>query len=590
MKVGGYWGALARVDLSEESTKVEKIPREVFLDFMGAKGMAAHYLCNELEPHIDPLSPSNKLIICVGPFQGTPIPSTGRFVVCTKSPLTGIFLDSYAGGNFAHSFKKCGYDILIVEASAHDPVYIMIEDGSVEIKDADFLWGKGTRETEDLLREREGKDINVVSAGPAGENLVRIACLISDWRRAAGRGGTGAVFGSKNLKAIVARGSKEVPVRDKEGLLGIIKSMRKSIHEEREKGYSFYTYGTSDTLEDASERDRLPTRNFRSAEFEYAQKISGEAIHSKFKVKQVPCCPCPIACFGAIEGGKDRPEYETLSMLGSQAGNSDIDSIIEGNELCNDLGLDTISTGGAIGFIMECSEKGLISERFSFGNSKDVLNLIGLIARREGVGDMLAEGVLRASKKIGSEAEKIAVQVKGLEIPAWDPRGKLGHGLAYMTADIGGSHLREAYSTEKIPNVSALEVVGDMIKGQNENVARDNYILCAFALGPISHEMARRAYETVTGIPLSEERMMEISERIWNLVRMFNVGEGISRKDDALPYRLMREPLPSGVAKGCKAFLSDQDMERALDAYYEKRGWDQKGVPKKETLKRYGLL
>lgn len=584
----GYWGRLARVDLSRMTILYEEIPDGIIRDFLGAKGLAAHYVYTELGPGIDPLSPENKIVLTVGPYQGTSVPSSGRFCTATKSPLTGIYLDTYAGGNFGHALKKSGFDILIVEGSSEGPVYLSVDNGEVGIKDATDLWGLNTIETEQRIKSQEGR-VHCLTIGPAGENLVFISCLISDSRRASGRGGCGAVFGSKRLKAIAAKGSLDVPVHDKDVLREIIREFNSNVKTEKEEGDSFYDYGTSGILETASEKDRLPTRNYQQAEFEHASSISGEAISEKFDVRLVPCCSCQIACPANLKGRGDRPEYETLAMLGSNTGNSDLDAIIEANKLCNLLGLDTISTGGVLGFAMECSERGIIEEEFKFGDADILESLIRKIAYREGIGDLLAQGVRKASQALGKEATRVAVQVKGLEIPAWDPRGKLGHGLAYMTADIGGSHLRDFYSTKKIPNESALDIVERIIDGQNFTVERDNYIICAFAKGKMTSELRRRAYEAITGVSLSEDRLEEVAERVWTLIRLFNVREGVTRAQDTLPERFLNDALPSGVAEGCTAFVSEEDMNLVLDKYYDLRGWDRDGVPLPETLRGLGI-
>ena len=584
----GHWGRLLRIDLTNSEVHTEGIDENIITSYMGAKGIGAYYFCRESKQGADPLSPENILILSTGPFQGTAIPSTGRFAAVTKSPLSGIFLDSYCGGQFAHAFKRCGYDLVIIEGKAEKPSYVSIKDDDVQIMDASDLWGKTTNETEDMLREREGPKVRVVSAGPAGENLVKIACLISDYRRSAGRGGAGAVFGSKNLKAVCAEGSKKVPIADEPSLKDVIAKFAENVRKDRD-GWDFYDYGTAGILEIASEKDRIPTRNYQQAEFEGAKDIGAEAIHDKYDVNMVPCCVCMIKCQGDLADGREKPEYETLAMLGSNCGIRDLDHIIEGNILCNQLGLDTISTGGVIGFATECSQKGLIDEKLEFGNGEQLLELIPKIAQREGIGDVLAEGTRGAAERIGKGSEKLAVHVKGLEIPAWDPRGKLGHGLAYMTADIGGSHLREMYGSKKIPNTSALEIVDDLAASQDMNVMRDNLIVCTFALGTFDEDLRRQAYEAVTGRQFTALMEREIGNRVWTLTRLYNLREGIGREDDRPSYRHRFDPLPSGVAEGCTSFESEDDMEASLDAYYRFRGWDMEGVPTRETVTGLGL-
>jgi aldehyde:ferredoxin oxidoreductase len=584
----GHWGKLLRIDLTNSEVHTEGIEENIITSYMGAKGIGAYYFCKESKQGVDPLSPENILILSTGPFQGTDVPSTGRFAAITKSPLSGIFLDTYCGGQFAHAFKHCGYDLVLIDGKAETPSYISIKDDDVQIKDASDLWGKTTNETEDMLREIEGDKGRVVSAGPAGENLVRIACLISDYRRSAGRGGAGAVFGSKNLKAVCAQGSKKVPIADVDTLKDVIAKFAENVRKDRDD-WDFYDYGTAGILETASEKDRIPTRNYQQAEFEGAKDIGGEALHDKYGVNMVPCCVCTIKCQGDLVDGREKPEYETLAMLGSNCGIRDLDYIIEGNILCNQLGLDTISTGGVIGFATECSQKGLIDEKLEFGNGEQLLDLIRKVAYREGIGDILAEGTRGAAKKIGNGSEKLAVHVKGLEIPAWDPRGKLGHALAYMTADIGGSHLREFYASKKIPNTSALGIVDDLAASQDMNVTRDNLIVCTFALGTFDEDLRRQAYKAVTGRQFTALMENEIGNRVWTLTRLYNLREGISREDDTPSHRHRFDPLPSGVAEGCTSFESEENMEACLDAYYRFRGWDMEGVPTSETIASLGL-
>ncbi|MFQ5909114.1 MAG: aldehyde ferredoxin oxidoreductase C-terminal domain-containing protein, partial [Thermoplasmata archaeon] len=397
------------------------------------------------------------------------------------------------------------------------------------------------------------------------------------------------VFGSKNLKAVVARGGLEVPIHNAEKLREVIREFNSNVRSDKEKGKWFYKHGTSGILESANEKDRLPTRNYQEAEFEHASEISGEALYDKYEVKAVPCCPCSIACPATLDDKWDRPEYETLAMIGSNTGNKDLDTIVEANMLCNRLGLDTISTGGVLGFAMECSQRGIVDERIEFGKPAELKDFIRKIAYREGIGDLLAKGVRQASKELGEDAVRIAVQVKGLEIPAWDPRGKLGHGLTYMTADIGGSHLRVVYSTRSKPDVSALGLVEGIIEGQDFSVERDNYIICDFATGSMTSDLRKGAFEAITGNPLPDEELKMVSERIWTLIRSFNVHEGISRANDRLPERFLRDALPTGMAKGCTAFVSDEDMNLVLDRYYELRGWDTNGIPLPKTLERLGI-
>jgi len=586
----GYWKKLLRVNLTTGQITIEEIPEEIITKYMGAKGIGAYYFINGLKKGIDPLSPENRIVIATGPFQGTDIQSTGRFATITKSPLTNIFLDTYCGGMFGPSLKRCGFDLVVIEGRSERPVYISINDNTAQIKDAESLWGKNTAQAEEIIKDKEGKTSHIVSIGVAGENKVLFSCLISDGRRAAGRGGAGAVFGSKNLKAVVANGAMKVPVANINKIRDLNDEQTKAVKQMRKEKVDFYLYGTSWAVEYAHQMDRLPTLNFQKGEWEFYQGIDGRTIHRENKVRKNPCCKCAIACSGVISPkGKDRPEYETLAMLGANCGMKRYEAVVEANELCNLYGLDTISTGNVIAFAMECSKRGIIKEDIEFGDEHQLLSLIKKIAFRTDIGDLLAQGTKRLAQRWGSVTSNFAMNVKGLELPAWDSRGKIGQGLAYMTANIGASHLRDGLTNMDIPNKSALKIVEELVSTQNKDIAKDNYIICAFALYTVTDDMCLDLFKAVTGIEMNEEKLQEIGNRIFTLIRNFNCREGISRKDDNLPARVMKEALPSGAARGCKAFIHEQDKERCLDKYYELRGWSKNGIPKRETLEKLGV-
>lgn len=586
----GYWKKLLRVNLTTGQITTEEIPEEIIAKYMGAKGIGAYYFIKGLKRGIDPLSPENRIVMATGPFQGTDIQSTGRFVTITKSPLTGIFLDTYCGGMFGPSLKCSGFDLVVIEGRSERPVYISINDNTVQIKDAESLWGKNTAEVEEIIKDEEGKASHIVSIGVAGENKVLFSCLISDRRRAAGRGGAGAVFGSKNIKAVVANGAMKVPVANTNRIRELNRKQTKAVKQMRKDKVDFYLYGTSWAVEYAHQMDRLPTLNFQKGKWEFYQGIDGRSIHRENKVRQNPCCKCIIACPGVISAkGKDRPEYETLAMLGANCGMKRYEAVVEANELCNLYGLDCISTGNVIAFAMECSKRGIIRENIEFGDENQLLSLIKKIALRTDIGDLLAQGTKRLAQRWSSVTSDFAMNVKGLELPAWNSRGKIGQGLAYMTANIGASHLRDSLTNMNIPNKSALEIVEELVITQNKNIARDNYIICAFAVDTVTEEVCLDLFKAVTGIKMDEEKLQEIGNRIFTFIRNFNCREGISRKDDSLPARVMKEALPSGAAKGCKAFIHEQDKERCLDKYYGLRGWSKDGIPKRATLQRLGI-
>jgi aldehyde:ferredoxin oxidoreductase len=592
----GRANRLLRVDLTSRSAKTEPIPEEIHRQWIGAKGLGAYYLAKELEPGIDPLSDQNKIIFASGPYQGTGITSAGRMGVVTKSPLTGIFLDSYMGGDIGHSVKRAGYDLIVFEGAADKLVWVDIRNDAVEFRDAKDLTGKTTHDTERELKKQAGPKSEVVSIGPAGEKLVKIAAPITRFRRAAGRGGSGAVMGSKNLKAVVVTGSlpmapSKAPElkKDQIGAITVIK-------EERKKGDEFLKYGTSKFAPYAANIDRLPTRNYSSADYDLAGELHGEKFNQQYNLEMSACCsPCVIACealaAGATKGDKrsERPEYESIALLGSNLGIADRESIMDSNDLCNSLGLDTISAGAIMGFAIECSKRGIIKEKFDWGDPSVPQRLLPAIAYREGLGDILAEGVRRAAELIGGESYKWAVHGKGLELPAWDPRGKLGAGLAYATGDVGASHMRDKFITKKTPLESAVPVVPDVVKGQDWLAVRDSLVVCSFEWDYMGPEMTSRLYSSVTGFDLSADELRARGHAIWDMSRAFNVREGVTRKDDTLCYRLMNDPLPTGRAKGATSFVSEADRQACLDKYYELRGWDENGVPTPETLRKSGV-
>lgn len=591
----GRANRLLRVNLDARTAKPEPIPEEVHRQWIGAKGLGAYFLAKELAPGTDPLAPENILIFASGPYQGTGISSAGRMAVITKSPLTGIFLDSYIGGDIGHAVKRAGYDMILFEGAAEKPVMLDVRNGAAEVKDAAHLWGKTTHDTERELKKTAGPKAEVVSIGPGGENLVKFASPITRFRRAAGRGGSGAVMGSKNLKAVLVDGAHTFAPAIPEKLKTETVAAIKQVNEDRKKGDTFLVYGTSQAPTFAASVDRLPTRNYQSGDFDKAGEIHGEKFHAQFGMDGSACCgPCVIACEGRThDAGRgdvrsERPEYETIALLGSNLGIADREAIMDANDRCNALGLDTISTGGAIGFAIECSEHGVIKEKFAFGDRKVSDHLIEAIAHRKGIGDTLAEGVRGAADILGGRSYKWAVHGKGLEIPAWDPRGKLGSGLAYATGDIGGSHMRDEYVTKKTPLESALPIVPDLVRGQDWLAVRDSLILCAFATDYTGEERMVDLYNAISGFGNTKEELIARGHAIWDLTRAFNVREGVSRKDDTVSWRHLNDPLPSGRAKGAVSFSSEADRQACLDKYYELRGWDESGMPTAEALRRAG--
>ena len=602
--LGGYIGKILRVDLTERRISTEKLDAEIAKKFIGGKGLGAKILYDSLKLGTDPLSPENILIFASGPLTATLAPTSARWAVVTKSPLTNIFLDCQVGGYFGAAMKLAGFDCIIMEGKADSPVYLWVHDGNAEILNAGDLWGKGCFETENTLKKRLGESAHVASIGPAGENLVRYACISVDKYRQAGRGGAGAVMGSKNLKAVAVRSaSYKIEYADPEGFREAAKKALKVIREN-----SFIPlrrkYGTPIWVAPVNKAALLPTRNFRTGVFEKAENISGETMRDKIVVKDGTCYNCIIQCwkYTHVESGKYKvdelagPEYESIALLGSDCGVGSIEAVAHASMLCDDLGLDTISTGNSIAFAMECYERGLLTAEdtdgleLKFGNADAEIEMVKKIAYRKGLGNLLAEGVRRASKKIGDGSEKFAMHVKGLEIPGYDPRGAFGMALAYATSDRGACHQRAWTVRAEIegklePRFSTKGRARFVKETQDERAMCFSLVLCDFAPLEVKHfvELLNKA----TGFNFTVEDYLKTGERIWNLTRLFNVREGITRKDDTLPPRFMEEPLPEGVTKG--QVVTKEMLDEMLDEYYALRGWDKNGVPTEEKLKELGL-
>jgi aldehyde:ferredoxin oxidoreductase len=606
--MGGYAGKILRIDLSTDKVFTVNIESFPIHDYIGGKGLGAYILYNELGANIDPLSPENVLMFLTGPLNGI-CPST-KMCVVGKSPLTGTFDDSYVGGHIASELKYAGYDGVIIKGRKDEPVYIRISDEDVEIEDGKHLWGLDTFETEkELIRKYAGSHIACI--GPAGEKMVKFAHINTELYRQAGRGGLGAVMGSKNLKAIVVKGHGSIKVENPKEYMEMFRETVKKLLQS-DMIYHRRRWGTPRVMLVASDQDLLPTRNFQEETFQEAENLAAEAMEKSFWVKHKACSTCPINCgkIGVLRRGPyagtvlEGVEFESAGMLGSNCGIANLEAVIHANELCDKLGLDTISTGNVIGFIMECYERGILSEKdlegikANFGNEEALFTLIEKIANRQGIGNLLAEGVKKASEKIGKESQNFAIHVKGLEIPAWGMRSSPGMALAYATADRGGCHKRawpiggefagKGLKGEPIERYSA-EGKAAIVKHQQDfNAATDCLVACDFAKGEVGIAGYMKMFNLAVGWDLSGEELMMVGERTWNLIRLFNLREGFTRKDDTIPVRMRRDPLPSGIAKG--RLVSDEMLNKMLDDYYKLRGWDENGIPTDEKLKELGLL
>ena len=618
----GYNGKIARVNLSQREIKVEK-PKELFYrKYMGGRGIVAFYLLKELKPGIDPLKEDNKLIFTTSILTGAPFPGNSRFTVGAKSPLTGAYGESQAGGFWAAELKFSGYDAIVIEGRSSKPVYLWIHDGKIEIKDATHCWGCDTGETEKIIKEElDDQNVKIACIGPAGENLVRFACIVNDLTHVNGRTGMGAVMGSKNLKAVAVRGNQKVKIKNPPALHTLTKLFNEN-YKKNLDNFMVQKIGTAGYVVPLNEMGLLPTYNFRRGTHEEAQNISGEKMLNSILIGRKGCYACPQKCKRIVKvdnpevdpryGG---PEYETLASLGSNCGIFDIKIIAKGNELCNKLGLDTISTGNVIALAMECFENNILREDMTdgidlkFGSSEALLRLIEMIASRKGLGDLLAEGSMRAARKLGKEAEKFTLQVKGQEVPLHDPRGKVGAGLMYAMSPIGADHLQaehdggfatETFALEQIKALGILQPVDTLDLGPAK-VRLLTYIhllaslydvldVCMFVGLPVRVYTAVNLVElvsSITGWQTSMWELMKAGERGINMARCFNIREGFKRKDDSLPQRFF-EGLEGGPLDGKKMPL--EAFESAITRFYAMMGWDPNtGIPTRSKLEELDI-
>jgi aldehyde:ferredoxin oxidoreductase len=609
----GLMGKILRVNLTDGKISEEGIPEEMVKKFLGGRGIASKYLFDELKPGVDPLGPENKLIFMSGLLSGTPSPSAGRYSVVAKSPLTNIWAQANSGGRWGVDLKQSGFDGIIFEGISERPVYLVIDDGKAELRDAGDLWGKNVLETTEAIKETLGKKFNVACIGKAGENLVRYAAIMNDIHRAAGRCGLGAVMGSKRLKAVAAKGTQKIQIANKEAFQELSKKHYELLGEAI-LAAGLEGYGTNLVLDMVNVVGGLPTRNWQTGICSYAEEVNGEALSEKVLVKTVGCFACPIKCGrgteikkGPYAGHKgEGPEYETVVVFGPMCDNRDLESITMANYLCNDYGMDTISCGSTISFTMECFEKGILTKQdtdgleINFGDSEMIVGLVHKIAKREGVGDLLAEGTRIMAQRLGRDSERFAMQVKGLELPAYDSRAAKITGLAFATANRGGDHITgyvqgPTFLASPFLVVEDSEIQDPLVENPEEaKVVKElEDVLTTFdALGSCKFmglgsdaEEITNIIEAVTGWEFGVADLRKAGERIYNLERAFNVREGMTRADDTLPKRLLEDPLPEGQAEG-----QVNNLEVLLDPYYEFRGWDKTtGKPTPEKLRELGL-
>ena len=589
--MNAWMGKILEVELSTATFSERPLDMEMARLYLGGRGLGARLLWDEVGPGIDPLSPENVLIFTVGPLTGTGYQTSNRFSVSTLSPLTGTVLDANSGGFWGMQFKKTGYDALIVRGKSEKPVYLEIKPGSVTFHDASALWGQRVLAVTSALGQNDNRR-NVLCIGPAGENLSRIAAIMNDGERSLARGGPGAVMGSKNLKAIVVEGKDRPEIFDQEKFKFLLYETRKLIRQSPLTSQALPEFGTVVMMNIVNSVGALPTRNHRQTQFEHAEDISGEAVTEKYLEKNASCWACPIGCTRITRTEKvegEGPEFETSWAFGAECGVNDLEAIIEANHLCNDLGLDTISAGSTIACAMELSELGLLDSDLRFGRADLLAQTVIEMGLRRGLGAELADGSLRLATKYGRP--DLSMSVKGMEMPAYDPRGMQGQGLLYATSNRGGCHMRgnmlglEVLGLPKL--IDRFQVQGKssyVILHQNVAAAIDSLVVCKFTNMAASEEYFARVLAAVSGLAFSTGELIRVGERTYNLERLYNNRQGFTRRDDTLPPRLLNEPSPDGPSKGWVSHL-----EPMLEEYYRSRGWDQNGVPKARKLEELGL-
>jgi aldehyde:ferredoxin oxidoreductase len=605
------YGRVSIVNLVDLNSRTLEIEPGILKKFIGGAGLAAHLYSEFVKEDVPPLDPASPFIIMTGPFTGTSIMLSGRHGVAGRSPLTGFWGEASVGGNWGRALRRAGYDGLVVLGKAEKPVYLSINDGKLEFKDASHLWGKDCFETDRLLKNEWGDKIQVCTIGPAGEKMVRFAGVFTDGphARAAGRCGLGALMGSKNMKAIVVQGQGEIPVDNPDALKESVKELLPTLTGKL-KGLS--SFGTPGLIVPCEAIGDLPVQNWKRGKWtEGAKKISGQELSERYLKKQFFCFGCPVGCGRTVGGMIDPtleetggPEYETLAMLGSNCLIEDLSGILRLNELVNRLGLDSIETGAVVAFSMELFEKGLIGPKelgsldLRWGNARAAEGLIRMIADREGIGDLLAEGLKVAAERIGGMAPEYAIQTNNMALPAHDPRAYASLALTYPTSNRGPCHcsgftfwferasIFPEIGIDKVLDRFESEGKAEMvIKVQDVMSLWENLALCKFSvLGGVQLQDIGQWLKSITGWDLSLEDLIEIGERSFTLKRKLNVGWGISRKNDSLPLRVLTHRVSDG---GAGDHLPPFNI--MLADYYERRGWSKEGIPEQETLNRLGI-
>jgi aldehyde:ferredoxin oxidoreductase len=599
----GYCGTVLRINLTDGSIKKEALDVEKAKKYIGSRGLGVKTFMEEVDPKVDALSKENKLIIAGGPLTGAPVPTGGRYMVMTKSPLTGTIAISNSGGKWGAELKFAGYDMIILEGKAEKPVYINISDDTVEIKDAAEVWGKLVSETTSHLKGKHGDKVKVLCIGPAGENLSLMAAIMNEVDRAAGRGGVGAVMGSKNLKAIVTQGTNKVGVFDAEKTKAVSGEKTNILMKDPVAGNGLPTYGSAVLVNIINENGIFPVKNFQKSYTDQADKISGESLTERYLVRKNPCYRCPIGCgrWIKLQDGTEcgGPEYESLWSLGADCDIYDLDVVDTANMLCNEYGLDTISAGSTVAAAMELYQKGLIKDEelkgdglsLNWGDSAAMLGWIKKMGLREGFGGKMTDGSYRLCEAYG--APELSMTVKKQEIAAYDPRGVQGQGLTYAVSNRGGCHIKGyMISPEILGYPEKLDRFADQGKAAYAKVFHDLTAvidalgLCVFTTFGLGLADYVDMYNAVVGEEHDNESLLRAGDRIWTLEKMFNLKAGLTKADDTLPKRLLEDPIQEGPSAGEK---SVHHLDVLLPEYYSVRGWDENGIPTDETLKALGL-
>ncbi len=596
--MNGYRGKLLRVNLTDGSIVKEDLDMDLARKYLGGRGLGTAMMAREVDPAVDALSPDNKLMIMTGPLSGNPAPTGGRYMVITKSPLTGTIASSNSGGYWGAELKFAGYDGIIVEGKASEPVVLKIEDDEVSLQPAGSLWGKLVGETTDRLVEETSKKHRVLTIGPAGERLSPIASVMNEKGRAAGRSGVGAVMGSKNLKAIVVRGTTKPQVANPDALKEVNDDGMKKIKDSGVTGSALPSYGTAVLVNIINELGVFPTNNFQFGSFEPADDISGETLAEKYLLKKDPCYRCPIGCGrysknDNVEG--QGPEYETIWAYGASCGVSDMSAIIDANFWCNEYGMDTISAGATIACAMELKEKGYLDGEdlgdvpLEFGNNEAIVHWTKKMGAGEGFGAKMDQGSWRLADSYG--VPELSMSVKKQELPAYDPRAIKGMGITYATSNRGGCHVRgymisaEVLAVPEKLDRNALEGKAKWTKTfQDITAFIDSSGLCLFTSFALWAEEYANYTNAICGTDYTADDVMEIGERIYTLEKLFNIQAGITPDEDTLPTRLLEDPIPDGPSKG-----SVHELGQLLPEYYKLRGWDDQGVPTTDTLSSLGI-